>query len=165
MPGRPRQSSRPRALGRAVVLIILALAVAVGGGSLLYLRISQVQQGAITPDVPQGVTRDPATRARGAVVSISGQDSHPRATYDPSSGTVTVKFQSKYYDATHTAALNRQYLATEGRLVVQLVLYNDPEIGTAVAQLYNGGRLLATVSGAPADAYKDYKVEYARGLP
>jgi hypothetical protein len=165
MPGRPRQPIRPRALGRTVVLLILALAVAVGGGSLVYLRISQVQQGAITPDVPQGVRRDPATRARGAVVSISGQDSRPRATYDPPSGTVTVKFQSKYYDATHTAALNRQYLATEGRLVVQLVLYNDPEIGTAVAQLYHGGRLLATVSGAPADAYKDYKVEYAPALP
>jgi hypothetical protein len=152
-------------VGRAVVLLTIALAVAVGGGSLLYLRISQVQQGAITPEVPQGVTRDPATRARGAVVSISGQDSHPRATYDPPSGTVTVKFQSKYYDPTHTAALNRQYLATEGRLVVQLVLYNDPEIGTAVAELYAGGRLLATVTGAQSDAYKDYKVEYPRGLP
>jgi hypothetical protein len=165
MPGRPRQPIRPRALGRTVVLLILALAVAVGGGSLVYLRISQVQQGAITPDVPQGVRRDPATRARGAVVSISGQDSRPRATYDPPSGTVTVKFQSKYYDATHTAALNRQYLATEGRLVVQLVLYNDPEIGTAVAQLYHGGRLLATVSGGTGDAYKDYKVEYTPALP
>ncbi len=165
MPARPPRLSRPRTLGPTVVLATLALAVAVGGGSLLYLRISQVQQGAITPDVPQGVTRDPATRARGAVLSISGQDSRPRASYDPPSGTVTVKFQSKYYDATHTAALNRQYLATEGRLVVQLVLYNDPEIGTAVAQLYLGGRLLATVSGGTGDAYKDYKVEYAPALP
>ena len=128
-----------------VVLFTIALAVAVGGGSLLYLRISQVQQGAISPEVPQGVTRDPATRARGAVVSISGQDSHPRATYDPPSGTVTVAFQSKYYDPTHTAALNRQYLATEGRLVVQLVLYNDPEIGTAVAVPIHGAHDCAHV--------------------
>jgi len=165
MPGRPRQSNRPPTPGRTVVLLMLALAVAVGGGSLLWLRISQVQQGAVSPDIPPGVKRNPATRAQGAVVSISGQDSRPRATYDPASGTVTVRFQSKYYDSTHTAALNRQYLETEGRLVVQLVLYNDPEIGTAVAQLYNGGRLLATVSGAPADAYKDYKLEYAQGLP
>ncbi len=165
MPGQPRQARSPRAFGRTVVLSTIALALAVGGGSLLWLRISQVEQGAISPDVPAGVKRNPAARARGAVVSISGQDSRPRATYDPASGTVTVQFQSKYYDATHTAALNRQYLATEGRLVVQLVLYNDPEIGTAVAQLYNGGRLLATVSGAPADAYKDYTVEYARDLP
>jgi hypothetical protein len=165
MAGQPRRPHRPRPVGRTVVLFTIALAVAVGGGSLLYLRISQVQQGAITPEVPQGVTRDPATRARGAVVSISGQDSRPRATYDPPSGTVTVKFQSKYYDPTHTAALNRQYLATEGRLVVQLVLYNDPEIGTAVAELYARGRLLATVTGTQSDAYKDYKVEYPRGLP
>lgn len=165
MPLPPRQASRPRAGGRTVVLATIAVALAVGGGALLWLRISQVQQGTITPDVPPGVPRDPATRARGAVHSISGQDSHPRATYDPASGTVMVKFQSKYYDAKHTTALNRQYLATEGRLVVQLILYNDPEIGAAVAELYDGGRLLATVTGAPADAYNDYKVEYARGLP
>ncbi len=161
----PRRARRARTPGQTVVLLTIALALAVGGGSLLWLRITQVQQGAISPDVPAGVKRNPAARARGAVITISGQDSHPRAAYDPASGTVTVGFQSKYYDAKHTAALNRQYLATEGRLVVQLVLYNDPEIGTAVAQLYNGGRLLATVSGAPVDAYKDYKVEYAQGLP
>jgi hypothetical protein len=147
------------------VLLTLAVAVAVGGGSLAWLRISQVQQGAISPDVPAGVKRNPITRARGAVITISGQGSHPRAAYDPASGTVTVMFQSKYYDATHTVALNRQYLATEGRLVVQLVLYNDPEIGTAVAELYDGTRLLTTVTGAQADAYNDYKVEYAPGLP
>jgi hypothetical protein len=144
---------------------MVALAVAVGGGSLLWLRISQVQQGAINPEVPPGVRRDPATRARGAVVSISGKESQPRADYDPASGTVTVRFQSKYYDVTHTVELNRQYLATEGRLVVQLVLYNSPDVGTVVAQLYNRGRLLATVTGAQPDAYADYKVEYATGLP
>ncbi len=170
-PGRPARSgraaapTRPARLGRTVVLAVVGIAVAVGGGSLLWLRISQVQQGAITPEVPQGVRRDPATRARGAVVSISGKESHPRADYDPASGTVTVRFQSKYYDATHTAELNRQYLATEGRLVVQLILYNSSDVGTAVAELYNRGRLLATVTGAQSDAYADYKVQYAKGLP
>jgi hypothetical protein len=165
MAGRPSPSNRPRATGRTVVLCTVALALAVGGGSLLWLRITQVQQGAVSPDVPTGVKRNPAARARGAVVTISGQDSHPRAAYDPASGTVTVTFQSKYYDAKHTAALNRQYLATEGRLIVQLVLYNDPDVGTAVAGLYDGRRLLATVTGAQGDAYNDYRVEYGRGLP
>jgi hypothetical protein len=165
MHGQPRRVRRPRPPGQTVVLLTIALALAVGAGALLWLRITQVQQGAISPDVPAGVKRNPAARARGAVITISGQDSHPRATYDPASGTVTVRFQSKYYDVKHTAALNRQYLATEGRLVVQLVLYNDPEIGTAVGELYDRGRLLATVTGAPADAYNDYIVEYARGLP
>lgn len=162
MTGEPRPSGT---VGRNVVLGILALAVAVGGGSLLWLRISQVQQGSISPDVPPGVRRDPATRARGAAVSISGKESRPQADYDPASGTVTVRFQSKYYDAAHTAALNRQYLATEGRLVVQLVLYNSPDVGAAVAQLYHRGTLLATVTGAQSDAYADYTVEYAKGLP
>jgi hypothetical protein len=152
-------------VGRKVVMALLALAVAVGGGSLVWLRISQVQQGQVNPDVPPGARRDPATRARGAAVSISGKESRPWADYDPASGTVTVRFQSKYYDPTHTPALNRQYLATEGRLVVQLVLYNSRDVGTAVAQLYSRRKLLATVTGSQSDAYADYKVEYATGLP
>ena len=161
----PALPAPPRSRGRTVVLLTLAIGVAVAGGGGLWHRIAQVQQGAIPSQVPPGVTRDPATRARGAVLSISGQESRPRATYDPASGTVTVRFQSKYYDPKHTAALNRQYLATEGRLVVQLVLYNVPEIAAVVAELYDGGRLLATVTGSPSEAYADYKVDYARGLP
>jgi hypothetical protein len=147
------------------VLLAAALALAIIGGGLLWSRIMQVQRGAVIPPVPAGVTRDPATRARGAVVSLSGQDSHPQATYDPASGTVKVQFQSRYYDPSHTVALNRQYLATEGRLVVQLVLYNVPEITRTVAELYRGRQLLATVAGAQSDAYAGYTVEYARGLP
>ncbi|HKV46435.1 MAG TPA: hypothetical protein VJT32_17445 [bacterium] len=163
----PRKTAnRPRTRrGVPVVPAAVALALAIAGGVLVWNRIAQVQEGAVSPQVPPGVTRDPATRARGAVVSISGEDSRPRSTYDPAAGTVTVQFQSKYYDPKHTAALNRQYLATEGRLVVQLILYNDPEIGRAVADLYWGRRLLATVSGAPADAYNNYTVEYAKNLP
>ena len=162
MPARP---APPRSRGRTVVLLTLAFGVVIAGGGGLWHRIAQVQQGAIPSQVPPGVTRDPATRARGAVLSISGQESRPRATYDPASGTVTVRFQSKYYDPKHTAALNRQYLATEGRLVVQLVLYNVPEIAAVVAELSDGGRLLATVTGTPSEAYADYTVDYARGLP
>ena len=156
---------RPAAVGRTVVVALLALAVAVGGGTLLWLRISEVQQGQVNPELPPGARRDPATRARGAAVSISGKESRPWADYDAPSGTVTVRFQSKYYDAAHTAELNRQYLATEGRLVVQLVLYNSPDVGTAVAQLYNRRKLLATVTGSQSNAYAEYKVEYAGGLP
>jgi hypothetical protein len=128
-------------------------------------RIAQVQQGVITPSMPQGATLDPALRARGAAISISGDASRPQASYDPASGTVLVRFQSKYYDPKHSAALNRQYLATEGRLVVQLALYNDPEVSRVVAELYHGGQRVATVTGASGDAYKDYAVEYAKGLP
>ncbi len=146
-------------------LVAAGLVLVAAGAVLLWGRIVQVQQGAIVPRVPQGVAHDPATRARGAVVSISGPDSRPVATYDPPSGTVTVRFQSRYYDPHHSAALNRQYLATEGRLVVQLILYDDPEVSRAVAELYRGRRNLATVSGTPQDAYSAYTVRYAPGLP
>jgi len=164
-----RRSGAPgvrKPLGWTVWLFIgAALAVVIVAGALIWGRIAQVQQGAIVPEVPRGVTHDPATRARGAVVSISGQESRPVSTYDPPSGTVTVRFQSRYYDPHHTPALNRQYLATEGRLVVQLILYDDPGISRAVAELYAGRQKLATVGGTPRDAYAGYTVEYAGGLP
>lgn len=140
-------------------------AVLVAGGVLLFGRIAQVQRGAVLPNIPQGVQRDPATRARGAVISISGEASRPSASYDPASGTVTVRFQSRYYDPTHTAALNRQYLATEGRLVVQLALYNDSAAAQVVAELYHGRQRLATVTGAPGQDYAAYAVRYAPNLP
>lgn len=147
------------------VWLAAAAAVLIGGGVLLYERIAQVQRGALLPDIPQGVQRDPATRARGAVISISGEASHPEATYDPASGTVTVRFQSRYYDPTHTAALNRQYLATEGKLIVQLALYQDSAAQQIVAELYHGRQYLATVTGAPGQDYAAYSVQYAPGLP
>ncbi len=147
------------------LLIIAALAAVIVAAALVWGRIARVQEGAVVPEVPRGVTHDPATRARGAVVSISGQESRPVAAYDPPSGTVTVRFQSHYYDPQHSAQLNRQYLATEGRLVVQLILYDDPEISRAVAELYHGRQKLATVSGTPGDAYAGYTVEYGLGLP
>lgn len=149
---------------RAAAGVVIAAALA-AGGSVVWNRIAQVQRGTVVSQIPQGVQHDPATRARGAVLSISGPASGPRTSYDPASGTVSVRFQSKYFDPAHSAALNRQYLATEGRLVVQLVLYNDPEVGRAVAALYRGGRLLAIVTGAPGQAYAEYTVEYAKGLP
>jgi len=136
----------------------------IAAGGLVWSRVARVQEGAIIAQIPQGVRHDPATRARGAVLSISGQDSHPVATYDPPSGTVTVRFQSRYFDPNHGAPLNREYLATEGRLVIQLVLYNDPEISRAVAELYHGRQQVATVSGTHGQAYAGYSVEYAQGL-
>jgi hypothetical protein len=143
---------------------VLAVLVA-AGGVLLYGRIAQVQRGAVLPDIPQGVQRDPAARVRGAVISISGDASHPVASYDPASGTVTVRFQSRYYDPAHTAALNRQYLATEGRLIVQLALYHDASTAQVVAELYHGRQYLATVSGEPGQDFAGYPVRYAPGLP
>lgn len=165
-PSVPSRAPRGRGVPWATwALAAAAVVLAVAGGSALWSRIVQVQEGAVVPQVPQGVTHDPATRARGAVVSISGEGSRPSATYDPPSGTVTVRFQSRYYDPRHTAKLNRQYLATEGRLVVQLILYDDPEVGRAVAELYHGRRWLVTVSGTPQDSYASYTVTYARDLP
>lgn len=154
------RSPVPRIVGGAVVAAVL-----VAGGVLLFGRIAGVQRGAVLPDIPQGMQHDPATRARGAVVSISGEASHPDASYDPASGTVTVSFQSRYYDPTHTAALNRQYLATEGRLIIQLALYQNSSIAQVVAKLYHGGRYLATVSGSPGQDYAAYPVQYAPDLP
>jgi hypothetical protein len=161
--GRPR----PRTSSRVTTAVSLGAVTAVllAGGVFLYGRIAEVQRGAVLPDIPQGMQRDPATRARGAVISISGEASHPDATYDPASGTVTVRFQSRYYDPAHTAALNRQYLATEGKLIVQLALYNDSAAAQVVAELYRGRRRLATVTGAPGQDYAAYSVQYAPGLP
>jgi hypothetical protein len=158
---RPRQPSWiPKAVWAGIIAAVL-----MAGGALLYGRIAQVQRGAVLPDIPQGVQRDPATRARGAVISISGDASHPVASYDPASGTVTVRFQSRYYDPKHAAALNRQYLATEGRLIVQLALYNDAAAAQVVAELYHGRQRLATVTGAPGQDYAAYSVQYGPGLP
>jgi len=162
---RPQPRSRARRPSSWIVPLAAAAVLVVGGGWFVWNRIAQVQQGAVLPSVPPGITRDPATRARGAVVSIAGQESRARTSYDPASGTITAKFQSKYYDPKHSATLNRQYLATEGRLVVQLVIYDVPEIARVVAQLYSGGTPLATVTGTPAQAYASYTVEYAPGLP
>ena len=166
--GRRVRPAGPTAPPRARLGVIIAVAagvVLVAAGVLVAQRVVQVQQGAITPDVPQGVTLNPALRARGAVISISGDASRPQASYDPASGTVLIRFQSKYYDPKHTPALNRQYLATEGRLVVQLALYDAPEAARVVAELYRGRDKLATVTGSSADAYNDYAVQYSKGLP
>lgn len=164
-PGGGAARQRPSSWIPKAVWAAVTAAVLIAGGTLLYGRIAQVQRGAVLPDIPQGVQRDPATRARGAVISISGDASRPVASYDPASGTVTVRFQSRYYDPTHTAALNRQYLATEGRLVVQLALYHDTSAAQVVAELYHGRRRLATVTGAPGQDYAAYAVQYAPGLP
>jgi hypothetical protein len=164
-PGRGPHGPRRSSPLLRTIWIGIAAAALIAGGVFVYGRIAQVQRGAVLPDIPQGVQRDPATRARGAVISISGDASHPVATYDPASGTVTVRFQSRYYDPAHTAALNRQYLATEGRLIVQLALYNDSSAAQVVAELYHGRQRLASVTGAPGQDYAAYTVQYAPGLP
>ena len=87
----PRSGSGRARPGTRWLLIAVAVVAAGAGGVLLWNRIAQVQQGAIPSQVPPGVTHDPATRARGAVVSLSGEASHPLAAYDPGSGTVSVR--------------------------------------------------------------------------
>ncbi len=78
---------------------------------------------------------------------------------------MSVRFQSRYYDPQHSPQLNRQYLATEGRLDVQLVLYTAPEVSRVVAELYHGRQKLATVTGTQGEAYAAYTVDYAGTLP
>ncbi len=153
-----------RARTRWIVAAVAAVVLAAGAVAL-FQQINGVQQGVVTPNVPEGAQLSPALRARGAVLTISGDDSRPDVRYDPASGTITARFQSKYYDPKHSAAYNRQYLATEGRLVVQLALHNSPEASEVVAVLYRGRQELATVSGGPSQAYNDYAVQYAKGLP
>ena len=168
--GRGGRAARAAAAARAarvqrwIVAVVVAVVLGIGA-IVLILQITRVQQGVVTPDVPEGAQLSPQLRARGAVLTIAGDDSRPDVSYDPASGTITARFQSKYYDPKHSAAYNRQYLATEGRLVVQLALHNSPEAAQVVAVLFHGGQRLATVSGGPNQAYNDYTVQYAAGLP
>ena len=162
---REAAAARARRVRTRWIVASVSAALVAAGAFALFQQITRVQQGDVTPNVPQGAQLSPALRARGAVLTISGDDSRPDVRYDPASGTITARFQSKYYDPKHAAAYNRQYLATEGRLVVQLALHNSPEASQVVAMLFHGGQELATVTGSASDGYSDYKVQYAKGLP
>jgi hypothetical protein len=163
-PSKPSGRGRQRTLTLRIVAGIAAVMM-VFGGVVLFQQIAQVQQGAVTPQVPEGAQLSPSLRARGAVLTIAGDDSRPDVSYDPSSGMITARFQSKYFDPKHSASLNREYLATEGRLVVQLALHNSPEASGVVAVLFHGSQELATVTGTAQQDYKQYTVQYAKGLP
>lgn len=141
------RSSRRR-ISPAVIVFVAAAAVATTG-LVLWDRAAP----RLVPDA-----RDPAVRARAAAQSITGQQTVRRVEVEP--GRVVVHAASKYYDPRASAAANREYLATEGRLMLQLILNDVPELMSAQVQLYSGRRRLAVIRGHPGQAYEEYTVSY-----
>ncbi len=77
---------------------------------------------------------------------------------------MVVEARSKYYNATATREGNREYLATEGRLIVQLILHDLPEISEARVELYEGRHRLATITGRSEQPYAQYTILYESDL-
>lgn len=77
---------------------------------------------------------------------------------------MVVEARSKYYSATATREGNREYLATEGRLIVQLILHDLPEISEARVELYEGRHRLATITGRREQQYVQYTILYEGDL-
>ncbi len=107
--------------------------------------------------------RDPAVQARATAQSITGERTVRRVEL-PEPGHVTVQATSKYYNPRATLQDNRAYLATEGRLIVQLILRDMPDITVARVELYAGRRRVAIVEGRSSQAYDQYAVGYEGAL-
>jgi len=106
----------------------------------------------------------PAARVAGAVRSISGSESVRQSTYDATTRSARVVVTSRYYDPGKSLAENKEYLATEGRMAAQLVLYGSQDMQRVTIALYHRQTLLATVIGQQGDAYDRMPVEYAGPL-
>lgn len=149
---RLRPSARPRTrLPVAVVYVIVA--VLAGGGILAW--------DILTRPKPIDPT-DPAVRAKAAAQSITGQPTVRRV--EMGEDHVTVHATSRYYDSQASQEYNRQYLATEGRLIVQLILNDIPELPGAEVRLYSGRKVVAVVRGVSGQAYDEYTVTYDPSL-
>lgn len=133
------------------VAIYVLVALVIMGGIALWDRASRP----VAVPAAGGV----AVRARAAAQSITGEPT-VRRVIDDQVGQVTVQARSKYYSSKASADDNREYLATEGRLIVQLILHDIPEILVARVELYGGRQRLATVEGGPAQKYEEYRVTY-----
>ncbi|MDQ7858326.1 MAG: hypothetical protein QN125_12645 [Armatimonadota bacterium] len=103
---------------------------------------------------------DPRTRVTGAVRTISGADSVRAATYDEAAKAAVVDATSQYYSAARSAAENRQYLATEGRMAAQLALYENDAIERVTIRLFAGSSHLATVVARQGQPYEAIEVTY-----
>jgi hypothetical protein len=144
-----RAGTRP-ALSRAIIAYVAA-ALAVAGGIYAW--------DAATRAAPVTNPNDPAVRAKAAAQSVTGEPTVRRVVIDDA-GTVTVEARSKYYKSDAGMSENRQYLATEGRLIVQLILNDVPEMIVARVVLVSGRTVLAVVEGRANQDYGDYKVTY-----
>lgn len=131
------------------VIVYVAVAAVLTTGLIVWDRAAPRQ----VPDA-----RDPAVRAKAAAQSITGQATVRRVEVEP--GRVVVHATSRYYNPQATVEDNREYLATEGRLIVQLILNDIPDLMSAQVQLYSGRRRLAMIQGHPGQEYEEYHVSY-----
>ncbi len=143
-----------RKIPRAVLIYGLVTAGAIGG---IFLW-DYVAGPSRTPNPD-----DPAVRARAAAQSITGEPTVRRELSRRQDGW-SIEARSKYYAAAATREGNREYLATEGRLIVQLILNDLPEISEARVELYEGRRRLATVTVCREPQYDQYTVLYESDL-
>lgn len=140
---------RRKRIGPAV-LVYVVVAVVITAGLITWDRAARP-----APLDPQ----DPRVRAKAAAQSITGQPTVRRVDV-PGSGRVVVHATSKYYDAKASPEYNREYLATEGRLIVQLILFDMPDISRARVELYAGRLRVAAVEGRGDQKYEQYEVSY-----
>lgn len=75
-------------------------------------------------------------------------------------GRVIVQARSKYYNPNAPVEDNREYLATEGRLIVQLMLHDMPDLMVARVELFSGRRRVAIVEGTSNQQFDQYRVSY-----
>jgi hypothetical protein len=148
---RRKGPTRLKDLARPAIRYLLIAGVAVAGIIAwdLYTR----------PGPGSDDPRNPAVRAKAAAQSVTGEPTVRRVVIDDA-GTVTVEARSKYYRSGAGLSENRQYLATEGRLIVQLILNDVPEMVIARVVLFSGRTALAFVEGRANQEYGDYKVTY-----
>lgn len=57
-----------------------------------------------------------------------------------------------------------EYLATEGRLIVRLILHDVSEVPAAQVELYSGRRHLVSIEGVAGQRYADYRVTFSAVL-
>lgn len=108
---------------------------------------------------------DPAQRARNGVQGLHQGVTVVESRFDEGTEFLTIGWMSKYYDAARSRDDNREYLATEGRLAVQLIFHDTPQIQGVRATLYDAQRRpLAVVEARPADRFEGYRVTYAGPL-
>ncbi len=138
---------------KAIAVYVIA-AAAVMAGIVLWDRASP--PAALNPF-------DPAVRAKAAAQSITGEPTVRRVEV-PASDRVIVHATSKYYSSRAPVQENREYLATEGRLIAQLILEDTPQTMTAVVQLYSGRQRLAVIEAHRDQAYANYAVRYEGAL-
>ncbi|HEY3248581.1 MAG TPA: hypothetical protein VGK88_09870 [bacterium] len=137
-------------ISRAVVLYLVIAAVVAGG---IYAWDAATRPSAVTNP------NDPAVRAKAAAQTITGEPTVRRVIVD-NPGVVTVEANSKYYKGDASPAANRQYLSTEGRLIVQLILHDMPEMVVARVVLFSGRTRLATIEGRTNQTYEAFRVTY-----